>query len=138
MNNEFNETPKKSSNSRIFLIIGGIILAICCVGALCVGGITMAAFGAIRSSDVYIESLALATSDSQVNATLGSPITPGFLMSGSINVEGNSGDADFSIPLTGTTQEGTLYVVATKSGGNWEYRQLYVQAADGTRIELRR
>jgi hypothetical protein len=134
----FEQTPKKSSNSRIFLIIGGIILAICCVGALCVGGITMAAFGAIRSSDVYIETIATATTDTEVNNVLGSPITPGFLMSGSINVEGNSGDADFSIPLEGANQSGTLYVVATKQGGTWQYSQFYVEAADGTRIDLNR
>lgn len=136
MNNDFNQPPKKSSNGRIFLIIGGIFVALCCIGALCVGGTFYAAFSAISSSEVYVEALSIAVSDSEVIATLGSPITPGLIPSGSFDVDGNSGNANFNISLDGATQSGTLYVVATKSGNTWNYSQLYVEAADGTRIQL--
>jgi hypothetical protein len=136
MTNDFSQTPKKSSNSRIFLIIGGIFVGLCCIGALCVGGTFYAAFSAISSSEVYVDALSIAVSDSEVVETLGSPITPGLVPSGSFNVEGNSGDASFNVALDGSIQSGTLYVVATKSGNTWNYSEFYVEAADGTRIEL--
>ncbi|MBK8432284.1 MAG: hypothetical protein IPL28_13770 [Chloroflexi bacterium] len=136
MNNDFNQAPKKSSNGRIFLIIGGIFVGLCCIGALCVGGIFYTAISAIQSSDVYIDAIAKASTNTEVANVLGSPVTPGLMMDGEINVENDSGEANFNVPLEGSIQNGTLHVVASKQGGVWQYSQLYVEAADGTRIEL--
>ena len=61
----------------------------------------------------------------------------GWFMAGQINVNGPSGSADISIPLHGPKGKGTLYAVASKSAGRWEYHTLEV-AVEGRdeRIDL--
>ena len=60
---------------------------------------------------------------------LGSPITEGFLVSGNTNVDGASGEANLSIPITGPKGNGTIYVAARKSLGQWNYSGLVVEIA---------
>ena len=76
----------------------------------------------------------------QTNTTaielLGDPIEAGWLMSGSINTSGNSGDANFTIPVSGPKGKGTVYVEAYKDGGNWQYTQLYLEVEGEPRVPL--
>jgi hypothetical protein len=58
-----------------------------------------------------------------------SPITEGFLVSGNTNVNGASGEANLSIPVSGPKGRGTLYVAATKSLGRWNYSGLVLEIA---------
>ena len=60
---------------------------------------------------------------------LGSPITEGFLLSGNTNVNGASGEANLSIPVSGPKGKGTIYVAATKSLGRWNYSGLVLEIA---------
>ena len=60
---------------------------------------------------------------------LGSPIIEGFLLSGNTNVNGASGDANLSIPISGPKGKGTIYVAATKSLGRWNYSGLVLEIA---------
>src|SRR5437773_3067210 len=55
---------------------------------------------------------------------LGSPVTEGLLLSGNTNVNGASGEANLSIPVSGPKGKGTIYVAATKSLGRWNYSGL--------------
>ena len=80
----------------------------------------------IKSSDVYVEALGRAQNNPQVIQALGTPITGKFFCSGSINVSGASGNADLSIPIAGPKGEATIYVVAIKSEGKWEYQKMKV------------
>ena len=89
-----------------------------------VGAILAIVFGSIKSTDVYEEALALARSNPAVVEALGEPVEDGWFMTGQINVNGPSGSADISIPLHGPKGKGTLYVVASKSAGRWEYHTL--------------
>jgi len=94
-------------------------------------------FSAMKSTDVYKYAVARAQSDPAVIEALGTPIKPGFLMSGSTSANGASGQADLAIPISGHKGSGTLYVVATKSAGRWEYSKLVVEvAATRKRINL--
>ena len=58
---------------------------------------------------------------------LGSPITDGFLVSGNTNVNGASGEANLSIPVSGPKGKGTIYAAATKSLGRWNYSGLVLE-----------
>jgi len=94
-------------------------------------------FGMMKSSDVYIQALAKTRDNPAVVSALGTPLEAGYFISGRINVSGPSGDAELAIPVSGPKGKGTIYVVATKTAGEWSYSQLVVQIEQtGQRIEL--
>jgi len=124
-------------NWKWFVPVVAIVLILVCVGCLVLFGATI--FGTIKSSDVYQLALARAQENTAAVAALGSPIEAGFFVSGSINVSGPSGSADLSIPVSGPKGSGTLYVVAKKSAGVWEFTTLELEVADsGGRIDILR
>jgi cytochrome oxidase complex assembly protein 1 len=94
-----------------------------------VGSILLIVFSAVKSTDVYKDALARAKAHPAVIEALGSPITQGFLLSGNTNVNGASGDANLSIPISGPKGKGTIYVAATKSLGRWNYSGLVLEIA---------
>jgi hypothetical protein len=94
-----------------------------------VGSIALIVFSAVKSTDVYKDALALAKTHPSVIEALGSPIKEGFLVSGNTNVNGASGEANLSIPISGPNGKGTIYVAATKSLGRWNYSGLIVEIA---------
>jgi len=94
-----------------------------------VGAIALIVFGAMRSTDVYKDALARARVNPAVMEVLGSPITEGFFISGNTNVNGASGEANLSIPISGPKGKGTIYVAANKSLGRWNYTGLTVEIA---------
>ena len=94
-----------------------------------VGSILVIVFSAMKSTDVYKDSLARAKVHPSVIEILGSPIKEGFLVSGNTNVNGASGVANLSIPISGPKRNGTIYVAANKSLGRWNYSGLIVEIA---------
>jgi len=94
-----------------------------------VGSIALLVFSAVKSSDVYKDALARAKTHPAVIEALGSPVTEGFLVSGNTNVNGASGEANLSIPVSGPKGKGTIYVAATKSLGRWNYSGLVLEIA---------
>jgi hypothetical protein len=94
-------------------------------------------FGAMKSSDVYKAALATAKADPRVINALGSPIEPGFFVSGNTNVSGSSGDADLTVPISGPNGKGTIYLVASKFAGKWTFSRLVVEVEiTGEKIDL--
>ena len=120
-------------------VIGG---GIGCFGvaAVCVGFFVLiffAVFGTIKSSDVYQTALSRAQESPVVIEALGSPIEDGFVPSGSINISGPSGNADLAIPISGPKGKGTIYAVARRSAGRWDFTLLEVGVeSTGQRIDL--
>ncbi len=99
--------------------------------------IVVIVFGAMKSSDVYKTAVARAKSNPAVIEALGSPLKEGLFLSGKTNVDGASGEADLSIPISGPKGSGTIYAVATKSAGQWNYSTLQVEVkGSGQRIDL--
>jgi hypothetical protein len=94
-----------------------------------VGSVALIVFSAMKSTDVYKDALARAKAHPYVIAALGSPIKEGFLISGNTNVNGASGKADLSIPLSGPNRIGTICVAAYKSLGQWNYSGLVLEIA---------
>ena len=86
-------------------------------------------FGILKSSDVYKTALATAKRNPAVIEALGEPIKEGWLMSGKTNVEGTSGEADIGIPISGPRGKATVYAVASKSAGRWNYKTLEVEVS---------
>ena len=87
-------------------------------------------FSNIKESEAYTEAIAIAQQDPRVIEVLGEPIEPGFFLSGSVNFSGSTGEADIQIPLSGPKGSATLYVVAHRSAGEWEFERLEVDGME--------
>jgi hypothetical protein len=94
-----------------------------------VGSIALIVFSAMKSTHVYKDALARAKANSAVIEALGQPIKDGFLVSGNTHVNGASGEANLSIPISGPKGKGTIYVAANKSLGRWNYSGFVVEIA---------
>ena len=124
-----------SRNWKWFVPTG--CLTILCVFALFIFAMISFAFGIMKSTDVYKDTLAKVQADPAVIEALGSPIKDGMFFSGSTNVNGASGEANLAIPISGPKGKGTIYVVAEKSAGLWNYSILAVELSDTKkRIDL--
>jgi hypothetical protein len=112
----------------IFLLIAG--------GA--VGGASSPSWRvSIKQSGAYTQALAQAQANPQVTGLIGQPVMPGMFVSGNINVNGDSGNADISIPVSGPKGKGKVYAVAKKSAGQWQFETLQFGADGQTdRIDL--
>ncbi len=124
-----------SQNKIWFIPVVILVLVLSCLSsiALSITGI----FGTLKASDVYQLALEETQASPKSIAALGEPIKPGFWVSGSINISGPSGSADLAIPVSGPKGSGTLYVVANKSAGLWNFTTLQLLPKDGgSRLNL--
>ena len=87
----------------------------------------MVVMSSIKQSEVAKHAFASAQSNSEVIIKLGTPIVIGWLVSGSINVSAASGDADLALPVSGPKGKGQIFVIASKSGGEWSYSRIDVE-----------
>ena len=112
-------------------------LSVAVLFVIFVGSIIVIVFSAMKSTGVYKVALARAKADPLVIEALGSPIKEGLFVSGNTNVNGASGEANLSIPVSGPKGSGTIYVAATKSLGRWNYSGLILEVAEThQRIDL--
>ena len=111
-------------------------LGVIILGALGIGAVVVIAFGAIKSSDVYKQALARAQNDPRVIAALGSPVTPGFFVTGNVNVSGGSGNADITFPIRGPKGKGRVRGRATRDSSGWHYTELTAVIENGPPINL--
>lgn len=112
-------------------------LTILLLFALFFTSIVLFAFGIMKSTDIYKDALAKAQADPAVIEALGSPIKDGMIFSGKTDVNGASGEANLAIPISGPKGKGTIYVVAEKSAGLWNYSILAVEVSQTKeRIDL--
>lgn len=95
------------------------------------------ALGVIKSSEVVKDGFRRAQENPDAVLALGEPIKQGWWISGSINTSGPTGNADVSLPLKGPKGKGTLYIVAYKEAGEWNYERLEVEVdGQAERIDL--
>jgi hypothetical protein len=111
-------------------------LAVIVIGAIGAGALVLVLFGAIKSSDVYKGALSRAQNDPRVIAALGSPITPGFFISGNVNVTASGGNADITFPIKGPNGKGNVHAVATRDSSGWHYSELTATPQNGSPINL--
>jgi hypothetical protein len=122
-----------------WIVPAGCLVVILGIAALLgfIGLIFGAVVTGIRSTDVYEEALDRVRASPEAAAALGEPIEEKWWISGNIQVNGPSGNADFAVPLTGPKADGKLYVVAYKQAGRWsmEVLELEVEGREA-RIDL--
>ena len=103
---------------------------------LFVGALVSLAMGAMKSSDVYRQAVAKARANPTVVEKLGTPLAEGYFVSGNINVQNDSGNADLQIPISGPKGKAVIHAVATKSAGKWEYSRLTVSIEGQPAVDL--
>ena len=95
------------------------------------------ATGLMKQSDAYKIALARAQANPAAIEAIGSPISQTGIVSGSINVNGPTGEANLSIPLSGPKGKASLYVEAMKSADLWAFQTMVVKIEkSGERIDL--
>ena len=124
MLNKVTEKEWYERNKKWAVPVGCFVAIVVLVGFF--GGLFVLAFSAFKHSGVYVESLQRTHASRAVIQSLGEPIEEGFLVFGSIHVNGPSGEADIAIPISGPKGSGTIYAVATKSAGIWHFEVLEV------------
>lgn len=129
-----NVEPKKKTSPWVWVGCGcGLVIA---AGLAFVAFIVFVVFASFRSAEPYKDGLARARADARVQEALGTPIEPGWLLSGSINTKNRGGDCDITIPLEGARQKGSVHVVGTKADGRWSYTKMLVTPESGPPIDL--
>ena len=123
---------KKKIGGCLALGCGGAILLL----AIFVGGILVFVASMIKSSDAYQVAMQKAEESPEVAEAIGTPIDAGFFITGNIRTSGPTGEANLSVPLSGPKGDGTLFVVAEKSAGQWTYSTLAFEAPEGGRVDL--
>jgi hypothetical protein len=121
-------------NWKLLVPLGCLGVMVLSVG--CCGGLLGFVFYSLHNSWAYSEGVKLAKLNPEVVAELGEPIESGWLATGSINVTNDSGDAHVAISLSGSKQNGTLYVVAHKQAGQWDFKSVIVETGGGKKIDL--
>ncbi len=101
------------------LLFSGFVVAVCSL-----------TFGVMKKSGAYQQAVAAARADSDVVATLGTPIEEGFFVMGRIELIDDGGYANLSIPITGPNGAATIYAEAEKSRGHWSFHTLEVMVQD--------
>ena len=117
----------------LVVAIIGLIVAACIALAVSIVGLVM---WSIRQSDVYRMAMAKARQNPRLVQILGTPIEPGWLASGSIQIENDSGSANLTIPIHGPREKAKMYLDARKRMGEWTFNSLTVKTDAGDQIEL--
>jgi hypothetical protein len=89
----------------------------------------------IRGTEPYNYSIDLALNSTEVQQTLGVPVTVGWFAQGGVNVA-TGGDAELNIPLTGAHGKANIRVNATKRPDSWKYWTIRVDTYNGEHIDL--
>jgi hypothetical protein len=94
-------------------------------------------FSVMRSSEAYSGAVARAKAAPAVIDALGIPIQEGFFFTGNINVTGESGKAELTIPVEGPKGKAALQIEASKARGEWHFDYLVVKVDQtGQKIDL--
>lgn len=125
------QQPNWFSRNWKWLVPVGCLVPLMCCGVFGVGTY-FAASKMIEGSPAFAEAFSRASQHPEVTAALGSPLTPGFGMSGEIKETNGSGRADFTVPLNGSKGSGSLHVVARRSAGRWTFQTIEVEAGGKT------
>jgi hypothetical protein len=90
-------------------------------------GIFFLVVGVMKESGAYKIAVTRARENPAVIEALGTPITEGWLPSGSAHSVGPGGDANLAIPIRGPKGKATIYVAAMEVVGIWQFNRLEVE-----------
>lgn len=124
---------KKMSGLKIAAIIGGSVLVLFVIMIVVIlAGVR----STLRSSEVYSQSIAGLLSNPQAVALLGEPVEAGSAVNGEINVNNGSGNAELSIPVSGSISKGELQSRGLRTDSQWSLTLLELVMENGERIDL--
>jgi hypothetical protein len=127
--------PRKSwwdRNWKWFVPTGCLSLIL--LFGLFIGGIFFGVTSMMTNSDAYKQAMYEANHNPEVIQKLGNTIEKDGMVSGSINVSGETGNCNMEIPIKGSKGTGILFVNAHKKV-KWKFDELSVYA-NGTEIDL--
>jgi hypothetical protein len=135
------QPPLPSPSKTNWWLIGcGGCLGLLLIGALGFGALFFGVMKVIKSSDPYKIAVDGAIRSPEVQAELGTPITTGWMIQGSVNSNISNGvtneTANLTIPLKGPKASGSLHYAAARTGDKWDVSDYSVTAASGKTIHL--
>ena len=113
-------------NWKWLLPVGCVVPMLCCLSFA--GATYFGVSKVITASGPFTDAITRANGNADVQATLGTPLTPGLGVSGSLNETNGSGSANFTVPLEGPKGKGTLRVEGRGRGGQWTYSVMEIEA----------
>jgi hypothetical protein len=117
------------------VVVTILVLVVASILAL-VAGIVGLVMWSMRQSDVFRMAMEQARKNPEVVQRLGTPIEPGWLVSGSIQLENDAGTAHLTIPIHGPSQQAKMYLDARKRMGEWTFNSLVVKTAAGDEVDV--
>ncbi len=128
----------KSNTGKIVGCVGCGCVTLILVFVAVVAFIFMGVSKVIKSSEPYVDSIAAVSSNPAATEALGSPITPGFLFSGSMSTTNGVANIDATIPVSGPNGKGNIRIVGTKPSDSapWEYSTWQLDVEGGESIPL--
>jgi hypothetical protein len=116
----------KSRASKRSLLVGcgcpALVLLICGF----IAAIFLLVFTLIKQSPPYQDAVALTKNSAAVQAELGTPIQPDFLVWGSVKSQINTGYANLTFPIHGPKGSAKVHYIARLTGGKWNQVQCTV------------
>lgn len=115
-------------NWKWFVPVGCVTVLLLAVGVAAVIGYGV--LGMYENSSLAVpkrDALAAAQASPAVKQALGEPMEMGFMMSGTISVNDDRGQADVSYPIHGPRGKGRVKLVGELEDGRWVYSVLEAQ-----------
>jgi len=84
-----------------------------------------------RHSDAFKQAMTRASKNLEVREQMGEPIRAGWIVVGDLKLNGSTGYANFSIPISGPKGKGRIRVIANKNGvWRFSYLQVYIDGQE--------
>lgn len=123
----FLSVQRKWAIAGVIVWAGTLLLAV---------GLAFGVISALKNSLTYALTMQEVRTNAAAKAALGDNIEAGFWVNGSISIDiDGSGDAQLSIPLTGSKGSGTVVSRGVRTNGIWELR-LVLLDVDGSDAPL--
>jgi hypothetical protein len=87
---------------------------------------------AFKASDPYRQAVAIARRSPAAQEALGTPIEPGWLVTGSLRRRGDRGTAALAFGVSGPNGEGRIRLAASRQGGVWTLGRLELELETAT------
>jgi hypothetical protein len=114
--------------------IGLTILSGCLIFVIV---LVVSVFALLSHSEAAKLSIATAQSNPVLVQQLGTPLKTGRFITGNINLQNDSGQAELTIPISGPKGKGTLYSEASKAEGIWHLKSLrFARSGSDDRVDL--
>lgn len=108
-------------------VLGGGCLTLIVLVVLGIGATVFGVAKAIGESEPYVYAFEKATQNEAVKDALGEPIDTGIIGSNTAyNYNNGETSVEMTIPLSGSSNNGLIYVTGVKENEEWVYTKLYV------------